>query len=228
MPKEHSSGIPARQLPDHGSWAPGASRITVPPTVASVPPPPALPRPPRAFSVSGPPPAWSIATALTAAMAAIKESVGPRGSWLLAGGSTLVAAMISCLFLGQTLSSHAPDGSTNGDSPHTALPPAPESVLIVGAPGAATPPGSGTVQATGPTVAASAPPVSGAPSVLEVCAPAATFRAPRPNHHSEHPADAKPAPKPVASAAPVVSAVMAKAPRSHDSLDDLIRKAASN
>ncbi|HXN32192.1 MAG TPA: hypothetical protein VN894_10030 [Polyangiaceae bacterium] len=211
MPKEHSSSLPPRQLADYGSVAPGASRITVPPTVASLPPPPPLPRLPRAFSVSGTPPpqAWSIPAAFAAAAAALRGSSRLRGTWLVAAGSTLVAALVSGLLLGQSLSSHAAAASTNESPPRSAAPAVAFDGVLLAEPTAAVAPSPGAGAPPGAAQTVTAVP-SPAASVLEVCAPVATFRAPRPNHHSEP----KPAPKPAAG--------------HHDSLDDLIRKAASN
>jgi len=205
MPKEHSSSIPPHSTADSGSIAPGASRITVPPTVASLPPPPALPRLPKAVSGSVPrPPARSIPAVLAAAAA--QGSSGLRNGWLIAAGSTLVAAMVSGLLLGKSLSSHAATASAGDWPPRGASTAAFEGIS------AAEPQASaGGTQGAGVPASAQAGVGAPAASVLEVCAPVATFRAPRPsNHHAE----AKPAaPRPVAAR--------------HDSLDDLIRKAAS-
>lgn len=213
MPREQSST--GRSFSNRPGAAPGASRITVPPTVASVPPPPVFPRPPRAFSVSSPPPAQSISSALVSLFSVIQESVRLRAGVLLGAG--IVAAMVGGLALGKSLSSRAGAGLASAPLILT-----PDTIVISGPPGSSEPPGpvSGTLQGAPPAA------VAPAPSVLEVCAPVATFRAPRPNHHSE----TKVAPKPSASSTLLSSAPATRAagPKTHDSLDDLIRKAASN
>ncbi len=209
MPRESSSSS------DRPSRAPGASRITVPPTVASVPPPPVFPRPPRAFSVSGPPPARSIASTFDSAFSAAKESLRLRAGVLLGAG--IVAAMVGGLALGKSLSSQTGAGSANA-------PLTPDTIVISGPAG--TPPPGPVSSGMPPAPAPNSAVVSPAASVLEVCAPVATFRAPRPNHHAE----TKVAPKPSANSTAMSGAPTTKGlgPKTHDSLDDLIRKAASN
>jgi hypothetical protein len=229
MPNGHSSSIPPRHLPDSRRSGSGTSRITMPPTVASVPPPP----PPRAarkpLASSGPSHTKSIPAALVAAAVAVGPSSEWRRGWLVAACSTVFAAMVSGLLLGQSLSSHAATGSTN-ESAHRG-----STLGGIEMAGAAAPGFGG--QAAGASLAQTVAPVSAAPSVLEVtgnCAPAATVRATRAPHHF----DAKAAPRPVASTSSAITLAMKPSPAvrvsasrsgtARDSLDDLIRKAAGN
>jgi hypothetical protein len=167
---------------------------------------------------------WSLPAALGDALAAVKDGVGVRSGALLAAG--LVVAMVGGLALGKSLSSHAGAGSRTAQQSLSSL--APESGAAAAPPVAGTAPQAANPLSMPPASASAAvAPPSPATSVLEVCAPVATFRAPRPNHHAP---DSKAAPKPstnspIASSPPPAKAF---APRAHDSLDDLIRKAASN
>jgi hypothetical protein len=228
IPRERPS-IPAA-APEHSGTGPSPSRVTVPPAIASVStPPPFLPSAPPAFPVASVAPAPSV---LSVAPAPPTRS-GGSGIWAVLAGAGLAAAMVSGLVLGRALASHpaaasavAPGSPITGhenlaneatESAATAAPPAASAVV-----GATVPPVTDTADDTH-----SVPPTTDNPP------PTVTLRAPRPAHHAE----ARPATKPAGASA--VSAPNTKAPApakvpathpgaTHDSLDDLIRKAAGS
>ena len=233
---ERSSSVPP-SAPSRASGTSRKSRGAVPPAVDSAPTPHAFSRSPRSFF---PPATAGAVPAASAAAILARARISPRGA--LMAGATLAAAMVGGLLLGQALSPHGGAASTKARASGTAAATS-ESPRV--ATGVVLPV---AVQPSGPSPAAAAtaalpigfdePAAAGAPSAIVVASasPAPlTVRAPRPVHHAE----VRPAPKP-ADVVPPANAIAAKAspvtktpashpaPAGHDSLDELIRKAASN
>lgn len=229
MPKEGPGMPPA--VPESASGGLSASRVTVPPAIASVPSPPTLrPQRPSFFATA---PSASPAVQPVSRAAALLALIpapgsGWRGAWAVVAGGTLAAAMVGGLLLGQALTSH-PAAASATEPAGTATAAAPETSAI---PGAAL---SATVTPTVSSIPTSTETAAAAPAPLPVTDNSFTVRAPRPAHHAEP----RPAPKPAVASAPPPSSTpttkapppAAKAPASHpgahDSLDDLIRKAAA-
>ncbi len=220
------------------------ARGTMPPVVASVPPPSDVPGFQRSRFGAALPQARSLILPPSGGEAA---EVG-RSSWAVMAGATISAALVGGLLLGQALSSQGTTGAraahtrraTATEQPHTLSiapdvnPPSPPALL-----GAATamptfaPPAFPGAEQPPSAAPGSAAPVVANPLALTVCAP-------RPVHHSE----ARPAPKPAEPAAgaagvanPLGKTAALTAPSKppahqvapkHDSLEDLIRKAAAN
>jgi hypothetical protein len=215
----------------------GGSRITVPPTVSSVPPPP--PTGTRAVPLDGHPSSVFIEPAsarealtaaiasLAATMAAVMESLRRRGIWALGAGTMLVAALVGGLLLGQSLAS----------DPTAARTAEPEAPLRAAVPETAVPAvAASPAPASAPTSNLATPPEApgAASSTLTITDPLAPTVRARPAHHAE----VRRAPKPATSAAPAAlpttkASLVAKVPASnpapagHDAFDELIRKAAT-
>jgi hypothetical protein len=231
MPKERPT-IPPPAASAHASSGVSPSRITVPPAIASVPAPPPLP--PRSRSGPSSPPAFRSASLGPPVL--IPGARAKGSAWLglraVAAGATLAGAMVGGLLLGQALASH----------PATASVAPPATTAIAGVPQISAlpvPAATATVTATATTVVAAIAtevPAEAPPALViaDTSAPTVMVRAPRPVHHAEP----RPIPKPLVATAPAsivpatktlpaTKATPSRLP-AHDSLDDLIRKAAAS
>jgi hypothetical protein len=237
-PTERSSSVPPA-APGHADGS--GSRATVPPAVASIPTPRAFTRPPRSFF----PPASAVPSPhLGSPSVAIEATTSPsgRGARALMASATLAAAMVGGLLLGQALASHGPPASAKAspmgtsaavsDSPGVTA----KSALPTTAQASATAAGAPAPALAASTPVVDAPSAAAEPNVMvlpSANAATVTVRAPRPAHHAEARqvpvAPPPPANSPAAAKAPPVTRAPAShAAPGHDSLDDLIRKAASN
>jgi hypothetical protein len=226
MPRERPSAPPPSgeqvsgpALPPPQTVAPYTPVSAIVPSVPTPPghtplPPTVLPSPPLALLAPSLPPGAAVLT--------VPPARAPlwRGLWAVGAGAAMAVAMVGGLLLGQALRSH-PERAAARPAAQVVRPATPE------------PPAT-----TAETAAATAAPASGAPSQTASDnvsdAPAVTLRAPRPAHHAgaKGPLQPKAAVAPSAASGGSDSKVAPKAPQSHaapahDSLDDLIRKAAS-